>query len=223
MRRRTLAASVFLVAILSIGIGAHLYLAERLVLAPAWPEGVRTALLAAGGAGLALLLVQLFFGRGRLGRAGRAVAWAAYGWLGAAVLLLSATAATDLALWLLGAAAPDTAGFDAAALLRGRAALVAGLTAVAASVGLRQGLAPPALRRVEIHLARWPAALDGFRIAQISDLHLGPLLDRRFAAAVAERVNALAPDLVAVTGDLVDGSVRRVGAEVAPLAALRAR
>jgi predicted MPP superfamily phosphohydrolase len=76
---------------------------------------------------------------------------------------------------------------------------------------------------VEVALARWPRALDGFRIVQISDLHVGPLLDRRFAADVAARVNALAPDLVAVTGDLVDGSVARVGAEVEPLGAIRAR
>jgi uncharacterized protein len=58
---------------------------------------------------------------------------------------------------------------------------------------------------------------------QISDLHLGPLLDRRFAAAVVAAANALAPDLVAVTGDLVDGSVERVGAEAAPLGELSAR
>jgi hypothetical protein len=100
---------------------------------------------------------------------------------------------------------------------------VGGLVALLSGVALRQGLAPPAVRRVEVALARWPRALDGFRVVQLSDVHLGPLLDRRFAASLAERVNALAPDLVVVTGDLVDGSVQRVGAEVEPLGALRAR
>jgi predicted MPP superfamily phosphohydrolase len=66
-------------------------------------------------------------------------------------------------------------------------------------------------------------ALDGFRIVQISDIHIGPVLGRGFAAALTERVNALAPDLVAVTGDLVDGEVERLRDEVEPFAALRAR
>jgi predicted MPP superfamily phosphohydrolase len=80
----------------------------------------------------------------------------------------------------------------------------------------------PLLTRIEMELPRWPRALDGFRIAQISDVHIGPILDRRFAATVTERLNALAPDLIAVTGDLVDGDVRHLAAEVAPFAALRA-
>jgi predicted MPP superfamily phosphohydrolase len=79
------------------------------------------------------------------------------------------------------------------------------------------------LQRVEIALDRWPESLDGFRIVQISDLHIGPILGRAFACQLVARVNALDPDLVAVTGDLVDGSVRQLADEVAPLAGLRAR
>ena len=108
-------------------------------------------------------------------------------------------------------------------LARARALLVAVVAGATAVVALRQGLRPPGVSRIEVPLARWPRALDGFRIVQISDVHIGPLLDRRFAAVVAERVNALAPDLVAVTGDLVDGSVARIGDEVEPLGAIRAR
>jgi predicted MPP superfamily phosphohydrolase len=78
------------------------------------------------------------------------------------------------------------------------------------------------VRRIELRLRRWPRELDGFRIVQISDVHIRPILDRRFAAQVVARCRALAPDLIAVTGDLVDGSVRRIGDEVAPFAALRA-
>src|SRR5690606_16437066 len=108
------------------------------------------------------------------------------------------------------------------ALARGRALLVGAVGVVLGGVALRRGLAPPEHRRVEVRLARWPRALDGLRIVQLSDVHIGPLLDRRFAAALVARVDALAPDLVVVTGDLVDGSVRRLGAEVEPLGALRA-
>jgi predicted MPP superfamily phosphohydrolase len=97
------------------------------------------------------------------------------------------------------------------------------LALVATGLGLRGALRPPADVRVEIPLKRWPRALDGFRIVQISDIHIGPILDRRFARHLVERIAALEPDLVAVTGDLVDGGVTQLADEVAPLAELRAR
>jgi predicted MPP superfamily phosphohydrolase len=221
MARRAAAGITFLVVFLTVAVGLHAYLAERLALAPAWPEPVRAGLLALIGGGFAALLAQAF-ARRRLGVVWRALAWTAYAWLGAAFLLFTTTLATDAVLWLLGAAAP--AGWtDGVAVARGRALLVGVVGTALTGVALRHGLAPPRLRRVELALARWPRALDGFRIVQISDVHIGPLLDRRFAAGIAERVNALAPDLVAVTGDLVDGSVGRVGDEVAPLGAIQAR
>jgi predicted MPP superfamily phosphohydrolase len=107
--------------------------------------------------------------------------------------------------------------------LRWRAGSVLGGALLLSAVALRSGLAPPELRRVSLEIERWPRALDGYRIVQITDIHIGPLLDRRFAAKLVERVNALAPDLVAVTGDLVDGPVRHLAPEVAPFAGLRGR
>jgi predicted MPP superfamily phosphohydrolase len=220
MKRRTLAGLVFLVVILSVGVGGHAYLANRLALEPGWPEPLRSALVATFGIGLAAVLTQIFVRR-RLGIVSSALSWVAYVWLGFTFLLLTTTLATDAALWILGAA--SAAPQEVLLLARARALLVAGVASAASVVALRQGLAAPGVRRIEIPLARWPQALDGFRIVQISDVHIGPLLDRRFAAEVAARVNALAPDLVAVTGDLVDGSVARIGEEVEPLAAIRAR
>jgi predicted MPP superfamily phosphohydrolase len=104
-----------------------------------------------------------------------------------------------------------------------RAAVVGGLVLALSGLALAEGLKLPAVRRTEVALARWPRVLDGFRIVQISDVHIGPLLGRRFAERLTARVNALAPDLVAVTGDLVDGSVEALRDEVAPFAALSAR
>lgn len=220
MKRRTLAGIVFVLVILLVGVGGHAYLARALAIAPAWPSGVRLALLAVIGAGLATVLTQIFLRR-RLGALSTALSWVAYVWLGFAFLLLTTTLGASAVFALLGAASPEP--FDPTLVARSRAFVVGGAALALAGVGLRQGLALPQVKRVEIALARWPEALDGFRIAQISDVHIGPLLDRRFAAAVAERVNALGADLVAVTGDLVDGSVARIGDEVAPLGALRAR
>jgi len=218
--RRKRAGLAFLGVFLSLAVGAHLYLAQRLVWAPDWVPGVRRALLAGLALGFAALLTQAFVRR-REGRVYGVLAWAAYSWLGLAFLLLVATLASDVGLALLGVAAPE-GWSDASGVARARALGVAAAGFGLAAYALRRGLAGPELRRVEIPLARWPRALDGFRIVQLSDLHIGPLLDRRFAQSLAERVGALAPDLVVVTGDLVDGSVRRLGDEVAPLAALRA-
>jgi hypothetical protein len=107
-------------------------------------------------------------------------------------------------------------------LSRGRALAAGALTLLSALVALRAGLHVPRVRRTEVTLATWPRHLDGFRIAQVSDTHIGPLLGRRFAEQLVARVNALAPDLVVVTGDLVDGAVDKIGDEVAPFGELRA-
>jgi uncharacterized protein len=77
--------------------------------------------------------------------------------------------------------------------------------------------------RVDVPIAQLPAALHGFSIAQISDLHVGPTIKHRYLQAIVERVNALQADMVAVTGDLVDGSVQQLAAHVAPLARLQSR
>jgi predicted MPP superfamily phosphohydrolase len=81
----------------------------------------------------------------------------------------------------------------------------------------------PEVRRLTIALDRWPAALDGFRIVQLSDVHIGPILGKRFAADLVRRIDALDADLVVVTGDLVDGSVEQLADEVAPFADLKAK
>ena len=75
---------------------------------------------------------------------------------------------------------------------------------------------------VEVHLAKLPKALDGFTIIQLSDLHVGLTIDREFVARVVAQTMAHAPDLIVLTGDLVDGPVPDLTDDVAPLAELRA-
>jgi predicted MPP superfamily phosphohydrolase len=84
-------------------------------------------------------------------------------------------------------------------------------------------LRPPRLKQLELVLPGLPAALDGYRILQLSDVHVGALIRAPFVRSLVERCNARAPDLVAITGDLVDGSVEHYGKDVQPLAQLRAR
>lgn len=81
---------------------------------------------------------------------------------------------------------------------------------------------PPELVRVDVPLPGLHPDLEGLRIVQISDVHLGPTVSPEFLVALVERTNALEPDLVAITGDLVEGWVRHIGEWVAPLAELRA-
>jgi len=220
--RAALAAGA-LILVLGLVALAHRYLLERLVFEPGVPEPARTALAALVAALGAAMVLQPAAERLLPLRAARLVAWPAYVWMGALFLGLCLTLASDAALWLMGAAFAPGEPADPRGAAQLRAFAVAGAGGLATLVGLRGALRGPGVRRLELRLARWPAALDGFRIVQISDIHVGPLLGRRFAAELTARVNALAPDLVAVTGDLVDGSVARLREEVAPFAGLRAR
>lgn len=86
-----------------------------------------------------------------------------------------------------------------------------------------QGLRPPATTQQTIELSRWPQAADGYRIAHISDLHVGATIGRAHVQAVVDAINQKDVDLVAITGDLVDGSVAALGPQLAPLSGLRSR
>lgn len=74
---------------------------------------------------------------------------------------------------------------------------------------------------VDVPIANLPEALQGFTMAQISDIHVGPTIKTHYLQRIVDRVNGLNADMVAITGDLVDGSVAELGAHVAPLAQLR--
>ncbi|WP_217249154.1 metallophosphoesterase [Streptomyces sp. AC602_WCS936] len=105
--------------------------------------------------------------------------------------------------------------------------VVAGAAAAAAVGTVGYGtygvLNGPSVKRVTVPLAKLPRAAHGFRIAVVSDIHLGPVLGRGFAQKVVDTINSTQPDLIAVVGDLVDGSVTDLGPAAAPLAQLKAR
>ncbi|MFF3733966.1 metallophosphoesterase [Streptomyces sp. NPDC002476] len=128
-----------------------------------------------------------------------------------------------------GTAAPAAVPVVAAALTRrlfvaravGGAAAVAGLGTVGhGTYGVLRG---PRVKRVAVPLARLPRSAHGFRIAVVSDIHLGPILGRAHTQRIVDTVNRTRPDLVAVVGDLVDGTVDDLGAAAEPLAGLDAR
>ena len=90
-------------------------------------------------------------------------------------------------------------------------------------VGLVSIIIGPAVVKVDIPIDDLPAALQGFSLAQLSDIHIGPTIKRRFLNKVVQRVNQLDVDAVVITGDLVDGRVQQLGQEVQPLAQLQSR
>ncbi|MGE5467760.1 MAG: metallophosphoesterase [Ignavibacteria bacterium] len=101
-----------------------------------------------------------------------------------------------------------------------RGALAAALAVTAA--GLWQTLRGPAPKIVEVPVPGLHGDLEGLTIVQISDLHVGPTIRRRYAERVVRRALAAAPDLIAVTGDLADGHPERLRGDTAPLARLAA-
>lgn len=88
--------------------------------------------------------------------------------------------------------------------------------------GISEGLAPPQVKRVEIKIAGLHPDLEGFSIVQISDLHLFPALRRGLVQQIVDKVNGLSPDVIALTGDIVEGDGRQIQREVDKLAELRA-
>ncbi len=106
-------------------------------------------------------------------------------------------------------------GMAAAAVV----ATVGGGLSVAALRGARQ----PAVVRVDVPIAGLDPRLEGFKIVQVSDLHVGPTVDRAFVQGVVDKINAEGADLVALTGDIVDGPISQLGGSVAPLGTIRSR
>ncbi|MGH3881377.1 MAG: metallophosphoesterase [Actinophytocola sp.] len=102
--------------------------------------------------------------------------------------------------------------------------LVAGVAATSVTgVGMANALGPPDVLRVPVTLRRLDPTLAGFRIAVVSDIHLSSLLGRSHTERIVRMINESSPDLVAIVGDLVDGSVEELGSAAAPLADLAPR
>lgn len=109
------------------------------------------------------------------------------------------------------------------ALARPAALAVFVLALLATAIGFVNARRVARVVHVDVPLAGLPPGLHGFRIVQLSDIHVGPTIKRDYVQAIVDRVNRLAADLVAITGDTVDGSVEQLRADVAPLAGLRSR
>ena len=115
------------------------------------------------------------------------------------------------------------AALPVAAIARDTAVAVPLLTLLITALGYVNARRVAQVRHVDVPIATLPAALHGFTIVQITDVHVGPTIGRDYVEAIVESVNGLDADVVAITGDLVDGSVRQLSAHVEPLARLNSR
>ena len=88
---------------------------------------------------------------------------------------------------------------------------------------LFEALRLPLVKEVEIEIKNLPSDLEGLRIVQVTDLHISPAIRRNFVQRLVGRVNGLMPDIIALTGDIVDDVHAEISKDVAPLAGLHAR
>lgn len=91
------------------------------------------------------------------------------------------------------------------------------------AIGVQQAMKAPNVRRIELTLHDLPHGMDGFRLVQMTDLHISRFLNGPWVRQIVARTNALNPDLIVITGDLIDGAPKARRDDVDPLRDLRAK
>ena len=216
-----------LLIVFGIFFSSHYYIWARLARDTELPQpwfALATAAVVMLGFGVPAGMMTM---RRRRRVAARALMAANYCWMGLFFITLTLLAAVDAshALWWMAqkvGALPEV--LPASLALRryvGTGVAAAALSAALFSIG--SALRGPVIKKVAVRLRHWPKKLDGLKVVQISDLHVAPLLGREYVQKVVDRTNALQPDVIAITGDMVDGTVPQLRASAAPLAGLKAR
>jgi predicted MPP superfamily phosphohydrolase len=226
---RAVSFVIFFSILTGLSALTHYYFWLRLVrdmsLPEAWSRPLLLVVVVLAALIPASLLGMMLVG----GQAMQPLLIAAFVWMGICLLLLLSLGAGDLlrgALSVLERLSQDQPP-DAperrvlAQRILGAGAAVA--TLALAAISTREGLGPVGIKRIEVSLARLPQAFDGFRIVQLTDVHVGPMIGKEFVERIVGQANALKPDVIVITGDLVDGSVSELQAAVAPLGTLSAK
>ncbi|MCX4246975.1 metallophosphoesterase [Paraliomyxa miuraensis] len=224
--------AVFFFIMPVLWVALHVYVGRRLIVGSGLPR--RGRLIAWAMVAVMGLLPPLTFVAMRAGGPGGATAWSMTQWLGYLVMGLSSIVLVmlltvdllrvgrKLVLRLRPAKEqpdPSRRAFLGRAVNLG---IVGGAGSVT-GVGVVQAQQLPEVVEVEVPIAGLPPEAEGFRIVQISDVHVGPTIHGDFLSAVVDRINELDADVVAVTGDLIDGWVDDLRDEVAALGRIRAR
>lgn len=207
-----------------LGLG-HLYAGWRLAVAASSPT--ERALILAAILIMYLLVVAGFRMRRSVGQAGGdLVAWAGFVALGLFAWVFVLCLARDIVLLLLVPAAffaPAASVLFFEPIYRASAIAVPVLATVAVLIGLYNARKIARVVNVNVPIANLPKSLQGFTIVQLSDVHVGATIKRGYIERIVKAVNALQPDAIALTGDLVDGSVASLRNDVEPLSNLVAQ
>lgn len=211
-----------LIALTVVGL-LTLWLHRRLVAAPRWPTRWRyagSALIVA----LTALAVVTAAGGLRWGTADdtRPVAWAALSWLVVAMYLVLVLAAAQLVAVVVWLVTPrERRGARLRSFNRTAAALALVVALGTTAYGMVEASGPRITETTHTSDAL-PGGFDGTRVALVTDLHAGVVHGSDFAEEVVAKVNAAQPDIVVLSGDVVDAPFERHRAEIAPLAGLEA-
>ncbi|MDE1138056.1 metallophosphoesterase [Paraburkholderia tropica] len=214
----------FLVRFIAIGILLHAYVGFRLI--PDLPVPAAVKWLAV----LWLVLSVLVIPPGMLARRfkrqplGDRLAWTGMLFMGFFSSLLMLTIMRDLVLAsLMTVAAIWPHAADLARWRTGSAAAVVVLAFASTAFGFFNARRRARVRNVDVPIRNLPAELDGFTIVQLSDIHVGPTIKHDYVERIVRAVNQLDADVVAITGDVVDGSVQHLADHTAPLGRLAAQ
>jgi predicted MPP superfamily phosphohydrolase len=203
----------------------HAFIGWRL-LPDLWAFGWLPVALLAGGLALsAWLMPQALVARSKKHRAfSDSLVWAGSIAMGFFSSLFVLTVLREFVLLAAGLVELFTSTAIAMASLQTWSAVgVPVLAALLTLVGFFNARRRAVVRSVDVAIAGLPSGLHGFTIAQISDVHVGPTIRRGYVEAIVDAVNALGADMVAITGDLVDGSVAQLAPHTEPLSRLTAR
>jgi predicted MPP superfamily phosphohydrolase len=226
---RALSYTVFISIALAITAAVHYYIWVRLVRDAAWPPATSRALTIA----IVALCVSIPGTLLLMGLAHpehlKALYYAVYTWMGLVLFLLVLLTASGTVIQLATLVRRfvlNTPPLDLERRVALTRMLNVGIALAAGGLGtaaLKSGLGRVAVKRLDYTLPRLPAGLDGLKLVQLSDVHVGPTIGRDFIEEVVSQTEALAPDIVVITGDLVDGSVAQLRDKVEPLTRLKPR
>ena len=214
----------FFIRLIAIGVLLHVYVGFRLI--PDLPVPAAVRWLAA----LWLVLSCALIPPGMAARGmkrqplGDRLAWSGMLAMGLFSSLLILTIVRDIvlaSLMSIDALWPHTV--DLATWRTASSIGVIGLALLSSAFGFFNARRRAPVRTVDVPIRGLPAELDGFSIVQLSDIHVGPTIKHNYVEAIVRAVNPLDADVVAITGDVVDGSVARLSRHTAPLGGLRAR
>lgn len=216
---------IFLSVIVSITYGSHYYLWARLirdaVLPSPWLRIATIILVLLAASVPTTMILSRMVPRDSI----KPLSWLAFVWMGTLFLLFVSTLSVDLVRKVVSFIPSGPLADPTRRLFFARgAAAVASITGLALSgYALFSAWRGAQVKSVSVKLDKLHPDMTGYKIVQLTDVHIGPTLDKEFLRGIVAKVNAQDPDMVVITGDLVDGAVGALAEHVRPLQDLRSR